>query len=211
LNRIGYILTQMKPIRNLNGLGSSLRCRSRVVTSPISATMCDLGMAPYPSGNHLDVSFGQQVNDVMPLHIYQNGSKGSTTTKGKVVKPKHRDLACWHRWRAHNPTQDAEVRRLYPQTQTQPHTGSSTARQAKRLDQLTQSARRASPRLKKGRKPLSKDPASALAVATEEFAHMQDQLYPTASTSQISSRSRVAAMDTRAFLQAARTCCLRQH
>ena len=132
------------------------------------------------------------------------------TTEGKVVKPKHRDLACRHRWSAHDPTQDASVRRLYPHTQTQPHTGSRTARQAKRLDHLTQSARRASPRLKKRRETLGKDPASALAVVTEEFAHMQDQLYPTASTSQISSRSRVAAMHTRAFLQAARTCCLRQ-
>ena len=172
--------------------------------------MCDLGMAPYPSGNRLDGSIGQQVNDVMSLHIDQNGSKGSTTTEGKVVKAKHRDLAYWHRWRAHDPTQDAYVRRLYPQTQTQPHPGSSTARQAKRLDHLTQSARRASPRLKKRRKTLGKDPARALAVVTEEFAHVQDQLYPTASTSQISSRSRVAAMHTRAFLQAARTCCLRQ-
>jgi hypothetical protein len=97
----------MKPIHNLNGLGSSLRCRSRVVTSPISANMCDLGMATYPSGNHLNVSIGQQINDVMPLHIDQNGSKGSTTTEGKVVKAKHRDLACRHRWRAHDPTQDA--------------------------------------------------------------------------------------------------------
>src|SRR5947209_5187440 len=122
----------------------------------------------------------------------------------------HRDLADWHRWRAHDPTQDASVRRLYPQTQTQPHPGSSTARQAQRLDHLTQSARRASPRLKKRRETLGKDFASALAVVTEECAHTQDQLYPTASTSQISSRSRVAAMHTRAFLRGARTCCLRQ-
>ncbi len=145
--------------------------------------MRDLGMASYPSGNRLDIAIGQQVNDVMALHIDQNGSKGSTTTEGKVVKAKHRDLAYRHRWRAHDPTQDAHVRRLYPQTQTQPHPSSSAARQTKRFDHPTQSARRASPRLKKGRETLGKDPATALAVVTEEFAHMQDELYPTTSTS----------------------------
>ena len=120
LHGFGQILDQVKAIGHLDGLGSGLTCRCRIVIATVAADDLHLGMTRQPGGSRWRSPIWQEIDDAMAVEIDKQRAILAAASKSEIIDPQVRDLD-WHgNGMRHNAPQQGRGRNNDPQMWGQP-------------------------------------------------------------------------------------------
>src|SRR5260370_26337289 len=89
LQSLTEVFEHMEPICTLDGLRSATGCRRGIVAAAIPTHQLDFWLRFHPSFGRFYLAIRQEINDVVPSHVYPPAAESSSTTYGEVNYPKH--------------------------------------------------------------------------------------------------------------------------
>src|SRR5450432_655072 len=85
----------MKSICALHRLGCS-QCSGRgIVSCPITAHKINFRVRPHPQRGSFNLTIRQEINDVMALHIYEDGAELASTPEREIIYSELNHLFNW--------------------------------------------------------------------------------------------------------------------
>ncbi len=86
----GQVLTDMKPVGTLNGLGSAEGRGFCILTATITTHHCDVWVMSHPPYRGVCLPIRQKINHAVALQVHQDRAEPATTPERKIVYPKTR-------------------------------------------------------------------------------------------------------------------------
>ena len=198
------ILQEVKPIRDLGGLGGPVARPIGIGSGPIARDDLHPWVGPQPLRQGLGLPIGQQGDRLPAFQIDQDGPIGLAFTEREIIDAQDPGRAVARERQATDEAQEGLTAEPASQAPTEPHAGRPAQRQPDGEQPRDQAPRPPSPRGDDLGQPLRKDPTGALQVGTHKLADVELPADAGHAPGQIGERARVPAVDTRGEDRAAR-------
>ena len=205
LQRRGQVLEEVKTVRDLNGVGSSLPRALRVGAASVAGNDLYSGMLLQPLRQGLSPAVGEQIDDAAALEIHQDRAILLALPLGPVVHPEYpRRAVCGGR----RPFQSAQQRvaaGAHSQMVGETCAGFSAQRLGDGFQCLGEADRAPGVGLEHPWEPLGEDAAGAVRGVAVEAAGVELQAERNAAAGQVGRRAHIRAMNARGRLSTLRT------